>query len=376
MKKLMHFQIIASLASVPNKHAKKNIISNLIDRVVASIIYYDKVIDYGALINTCNKLNDTTDFFNKKKLIVINVREFDHFEPRLVANNNCIKVVNINLFQFLSTVSTKIMERQNIVNKLESDTPKSFNPDLFNKFSFLNKLNLMDLLENEDPNSIDRNYNLIFIFHDILWKNVVALLKNVGIEVYGGSGTRRHVISTVQANLVSFIMLLNNLDLDNSLIYKSFNAMEAYEKKIDLGLFMITHPGNLNRLIEDRDIFQHFLEITEGQRGCFDEYFILKLNLALALIAKIQEFAKEIKSVEDSIQKIEFEMSEDVKRKLNVSHNVEKKLQNIENRNKINKDKLLKLDKEMTELKKTCDIYADCLYFLDPNYFPGEEGCC
>ena len=152
--------------------------------------------------------------------------------------------------------------------------------------------------------------------------------------------------------------------------------MEAYEKKIDLGLFMITHPGNLNRLIEDRDIFQHFLEITEGQRGCFDEYFILKLNLALALIAKIQEFAKEIKSVEDSIQKIEFEMSEDVKRKLNVSHNVEKKLQNIENRNKINKDKLLKLDKEMTELKKTCDIYADCLYFLDPNYFPGEEGCC
>ena len=168
MKKLMHFQIIASLASVPNKHAKKNIISNLIDRVVASIIYYDKVIDYGALINTCNKLNDTTDFFNKKKLIVINVREFDHFEPRLVANNNCIKVVNINLFQFLNSASTKIMERQNIVNKLESGSQKSFNPDLLNKFSFLNKLNLMYLLEIEDHNSIDKFYNLIFIFHNIL----------------------------------------------------------------------------------------------------------------------------------------------------------------------------------------------------------------
>ena len=86
----------------------------------------------------------------------------------MVANNNCIKVVNINLFQFLNSASTKIMERQNIVNKLESGSQKSFNPDLLNKFSFLNKLNLMYLLENEDPNSIDKNYNLIFIFHNNL----------------------------------------------------------------------------------------------------------------------------------------------------------------------------------------------------------------
>lgn len=33
------------------------------------------------------------------------------------------------------------MERQNIVNKLAGENPKSFNPELFNKFSFLNKLN-------------------------------------------------------------------------------------------------------------------------------------------------------------------------------------------------------------------------------------------
>ena len=90
---------------------------------------------------------------------------------------------------------------------------------------------LDELDENEFPNSIDRDYNLIFIFHDILWKNVVALLKIVGVEVYCGSGTRRHVLSTVQANLASFFMLLNNFVLDNSLNYKSLNAMEAYDKK-------------------------------------------------------------------------------------------------------------------------------------------------
>lgn len=49
--------------------------------------------------------------------------------------------------------------------------------------------------------------------------------------MYGGSGTRRHLMSTVQANLVSFFMLINNLDLDFSLIYKSFNAIEAYDIK-------------------------------------------------------------------------------------------------------------------------------------------------
>lgn len=38
-------------------------------------------------------------------------------------------------------------------------------------------------------------------------------------------------MSTVQANLVSFFMLINNLDLDFSLIYKSFNAIEAYDIK-------------------------------------------------------------------------------------------------------------------------------------------------
>ena len=95
-----NFQIIAALASVYNKRGMKNIISNLIDKVVASIFYYDKSICYRTLLNTCDKLNETTEFFNKKKLIVINISEYDRLEPSISVNRNHIKIVDINLFTF------------------------------------------------------------------------------------------------------------------------------------------------------------------------------------------------------------------------------------------------------------------------------------
>ena len=107
-------------------------------------------------------------------MIVINISEYDRLEPSISVNRNHIKIVDINLFTFLKTVSIKKMEGHNIINNLEelnfnnSQKDFKFNPNLLNKFSFLNKLNLMYLLENEDPNSIDKNYNLIFIFHNNL----------------------------------------------------------------------------------------------------------------------------------------------------------------------------------------------------------------
>ena len=68
-------------------------------------------------------------------------------------------------------------------------------------------------------------------------------------------------------------------------------------------------------------------------------------------------------------------MGEDVKRKLNVSYKIEKKLQNIEKRTIINKDKLLKLDNERTGLKNIYYTYVNRLNFLDPSYFNNDGGC-
>ena len=62
----------------------------------------------------------------------------------------------------------------------------------------------------------------------------------------------------------------------------------------------------------------------ERRLSCHDEYYVVKLNLALAILAKIQEFNKVILSIEDSINKIKLEIAEAVKKKLNLSYKVEK----------------------------------------------------
>lgn len=54
-------------------------------------------------------------------------------------------------------------------------------------------------------------------------------------------------------------------------------------------------------------------------------YKILKLNLALYYLAKFQVIDRDIKFIEDRVKKINFEIAEDIKRKLNVSYKVEKK---------------------------------------------------
>lgn len=53
-------------------------------------------------------------------------------------------------------------------------------------------------------------------------------------------------------------------------------------------------------------------------------YKILRLNLALYYLAKIQEIDRDINFINDNVKKINFEIAEDIKRKLNVSYKVEK----------------------------------------------------
>jgi hypothetical protein len=51
------------------------------------------------------------------------------------------------------------------------------------------------------------------------------MFKIRGINLYGGSITRRHLLSSVQANLVNFLLLIQGFNFDYKLIYKSFNAV-------------------------------------------------------------------------------------------------------------------------------------------------------
>lgn len=67
---------------------------------------------------------------------------------------------------------------------------------MINNFNYLIKLNLLHLFENESLKDLQEKYKLIFIFEDISWSNIVLLFKTKGINLYGGSDSRRHILST------------------------------------------------------------------------------------------------------------------------------------------------------------------------------------
>jgi hypothetical protein len=53
------------------------------------------------------------------------------------------------------------------------------------------------------------------------------------MNLYGGSGTRRHLLSSVQGRLVEFLLLVNNMNLDYEMIFNSFKDKSSYLTKID-----------------------------------------------------------------------------------------------------------------------------------------------
>ena len=168
-----------------------------------------------------------------------------------------------------------------------------FNINLVNKLNFLTKFNLLEHFDKENINSIDSYYDSIFIFNDISWKNIVLLFKNYGIELYGGSDNRRHVISTVQANLVKFLMLMFNFNLDNKLIYNSYNATDNIDKKINYNLLKLFKTnGHINNDVEKK--FSNILD--ENTDNFYELNFknIFKINLLIYYFSRIQYYYNEL----------------------------------------------------------------------------------
>ena len=85
---------------------------------------------------------------------------------------------------------------------------------------------MIELFEDEDHNSIENDYILIFVFNNIYLENIVSLFKVNDIQLFGGTRTRRNMLSTVQVNLTKFLMLINDMDIDLSVIYKNYNFLE------------------------------------------------------------------------------------------------------------------------------------------------------
>ena len=108
MKKIDNFKIIASFASWVDKVRKDKVFasSKLIEKVVYSSIYYDGDIDYQSILNCSEKISKVSSFFKRKKMIIVEVGEYNTLNYRVLVNTDNIKIVEIGLFSFLSKLST------------------------------------------------------------------------------------------------------------------------------------------------------------------------------------------------------------------------------------------------------------------------------
>jgi hypothetical protein len=153
-----------------------------VNNVIASIILYNKDIDYQKSLILIDKMIKDTSFLINKKYIVINLGINYSIKPKITINNSYFKVIEMNLFSFTNKMSMSKYYKD-IINKVSWNVRvndeisknkkdllnKKINkvldtPSLLNSFNSLFKLNIINLFENEDLNSINIDYNLIFIF--------------------------------------------------------------------------------------------------------------------------------------------------------------------------------------------------------------------
>ena len=167
-------------------------------------------------------------------------------------------------------------------------------------FNYLLKRNLLSVFKGEDLNSVTLDYKLIFIFNDITWSNIVFLFKVKGVNVYGGSSNRRHLLSTVQAQLMSFLLLINDFSVDSDLVYRSFNDVTTSNAKIDYQLIDYIKHGEKNKNLNKYNL-------ENSSNGVY----LLRINIIFHLYLEISSVLNKIDNVNTDISKLTSDIKND-----------------------------------------------------------------
>jgi len=229
------YNIIMALARTNS--AKRNDTERL--KLISSVTkYYGEINTYELKVNVEN-LIQKTEFFNDNKFIVI---ELFHWDDRVdyenyerVIETPQFKYIRLNILVLLQNLwleynnSARTEAFQLFFDRIKRI--RNYDDYVSATFDYSLKTGRDILVGNIFENKNFNKYNnIIFIFNNIPYKNCLLLLKTAGISIHGGIGTRRHILSTVQASLTSFLLLLNNFKIDYNQIYKNFSDSDIREK--------------------------------------------------------------------------------------------------------------------------------------------------
>lgn len=179
------------------------------------------------------------------------------------------------------------------------------------------------------------NNDVLFIFEDIEWYNIVLMFKLKNIMISGGTITRRHKLNSVECNLITFLMYLEKFKIDRNLIYENY------------------HDKSLNNFYNE-DASQLLIQQFNEQNQKLNSILmidIIKTENEKLLIKK----EKSIKFIEEEIKRIDNnikQLSSISTAEINVKHISKKELRDIR-KGKKGKTELMKekLDKKIINLK-------------------------
>lgn len=380
-KILNMFKIIAAFASVKN-YKKDKINVQYIEDVVASTTLYTKDIDFSKLNQLIKLLGENTLITHNKKLIVINVGFYTDYRANILINNDRLKLIDFSIYLLLKNISVtykdifdykreiamiekyKMREANN--DKLEGRNSYKIDEEQLLNLNYLLKLDIIKLLfEEENLNSLSIEYDLIFIFNNITWRNIVTLFKLKGINLYGGSSNRRHLLSTVQAQLTTFLLLLNDLKLNKHLIYHSFKIFSNFNNNIERYLL---------EKINTKVSFEEILELKRLEPES-EKYFVSKHNLLMNFTLTLMNLKKNIEI--SNYEKLELEKTKSekeirLKELIGGSYSGQLREKKLRNTHKAIEELNLKLKEQLdniTKFEKEIKDITSYLYNVDTNLF-------
>src|SRR5882762_9066847 len=280
-----HTQLIASLAKISNpKNDELNI--------VCSVVQYPEVISLDLIKQNIEKLSTDKDiyFFYHRNFIVIELDMLSNVSPNVILDNKYMKYIKVNIFEFLCLLghdTDVFLEGYHYINSMVNRESYKFN---FN--ADVKELFLCDNM---------KYHNVILISNTVSWSIILYLFRIMKISIYGGSITRRHILSTAQLNLVFFLQLLRSLYVDSNIIYESFNKNSILNSK---------YEKDLSKIIQENKYYsEELVSKILTKKNTESLLFYYARNLFLNKILELLEKRKKIEAllIENKQLKIDIE---------------------------------------------------------------------
>jgi len=376
-------------SSTKNRNDKESL------KLISSVIEYKGYINVNSLIELNKNLSKLIN-----PLIVMEFTIEENYSllnwNKVLINEKDFKYIRVNL---LYLISLKILKGKDEFSEGMHSIFKLFKRFDLIKGSDQEQLKYLysDIHENYLVESLFRRTDLnkykhvIFIFKNISYKDCVILFKLSGISIYGGIGSRRHILSSVEYTLSIFLMLIslsngqhqiefsqifNSLYNPNLIGYNSSKlnseitnpefVNEFYNKFTNLNSFWIDLNSKRNETsqiitsIKNKKEKLDYLNSRSGSESIASQIHSLKselveeifslFKLIIISMEKIHRF-----SMENNLFKYLIESSNGINLNTSESDFVIIKYDTKTNKYNYNIDLILKIYKEIPEIKKVCE---------------------